>query len=91
MKDRSCYAIIQNQLYGNPDPYNEELFTEIKKWVAGTARGKRKERILRCPMSGVELKGILSRLYIDTETLDVYYIAGQYYPEELATIRDLFD
>ena len=96
----SLYKIIKNEEWDHEKQMNvdifdretrEKLFTEIKSWVAGTARGKRRERIFRCPISGVELCGILQRLIIDTETLKVEYIAGQDYPSEMYTIRDCFD
>lgn len=96
----SLYTIIRNEEYDREKRENVEifdyetrdkLFTEIKSWVAGTARGKRRERIWRCPISGITLCGILNRLVIDTETLDVEYIAGQDYVSEMGTIRDCFD
>ena len=100
MAEISLYEIIRNEKYDRDKGENVEildnetrnkLFTEIKSWVAGTARGKRRGRIWRCPISGVDLCGILNRLVIDTETLKVEYIAGQDYPSEMYTIRDCFD
>lgn len=96
----SLYTIIRNEKYDRDKGENVEifdyetrnkLFTEIKYWVAGTARGKRRERIWRCPISGVDLCGILQRLVIDTETYHVSYIASQDYVSEMYTIRDCFD
>ena len=96
----SLYTILRNERYDREKQMNvdifdyatrEKLFSEIKAWVAGTARGKRRERIWRCPIGGVDLCGILQRLVIDTETLDVSYIAGQDYVSEMYTIRDCFD
>lgn len=100
MSEVSLYTIIRNEKYDRDKGESVEifdyetrnkLFTEIKSWVAGTARGKRRERIWRCPISGVDFCGILQRLIIDTETLDVSYIAGQDYVSEMYTIRDCFD
>lgn len=100
MSEVSLYTIIRNEKYDRNKGENVEifdyetrnkLFTEIKSWVAGTARGKRRERIFRCPIGGIDLCGILQRLIIDTETLDVSYIAGQDYVSEMYTIRDCFD
>ena len=100
MAEVSLYTIIRNEKYDREKQMNvdifdyatrEKLFSEIRAWVAGTARGKRRERIWRCPISGVDLCGILQRLVIDTETLDVSYIAGQDYVSEMYTIRDCFD
>jgi hypothetical protein len=96
----SLYKILRNEKYDyekheNVEEFDnatrEKLFSEIRAWVAGTARGKRRERIFRCPIGGVDLCGILQRLIIDTETLKVEYIAGQDYPSEMYTIRDCFD
>ena len=100
MAEVSLYEIIRNEKWDaekmqNVDIFDsatrEKLYTEIKAWVAGTARGKRRERIFRCPIGGVNMCGILRRLVIDTETLKVSYIAGQDYPSEMYTIRDCFD
>lgn len=100
MAEVSLYTIIRNEKYDHEKQMNvdifdretrEKLFTEIKSWVAGTAHGKRRERIFRCPIGGITLCGILNRLVIDTETYDVEYIAGQDYISEMYTIRDCFD
>ena len=96
----SLYKIIKNEKWDDEkqvtvkrfnDAVREKLFSEIRAWVAGTARGKRAERIFRCPIENIELCGILQRLIIDTETYHVSYIAGQDYPSEMYTIRDCFD
>lgn len=100
MSEVSLYTIINNEKWDaetqqNVDifdrPTREKLFFEIRAWVSGTARGKRRERIFRCPISGVHLCGILNRLMIDTETYEVSYTAGQDYISEMYTIRDCFD
>lgn len=96
----SLYDILRNEEYDRDrqeivelfdNATREKLFSEIRAWVAGTARGKRRGRIFRCPIGGITLCGILRRLVIDTETYHVSYIAGQDYISEMYTIRDCFD
>ena len=99
-KEVSLYDIIKNEKWNYEkqeveDIFDretrEKLFSEIKAWVSGTARGKRRERIFRCPIGGIHLCGILRRVIIDTETYHVQYVAGQDYVSEMYTIRDCFD
>lgn len=96
----SLYDIIENKRYDCDkrevvDIFDydtrEKLFTEIRAWVAATARGKRRERINYCFIGSVKLCGILQRLTIDTETLKVDYCCGQEWNSEMAILRDCFD
>ena len=63
-----------------------EALAAMRRFVAASARGARRERILS---GNPRPCGILERLcYEDGKA---FYIAGQYYPGEMATLRDLFD
>lgn len=69
---------------------NYEALKAIRAYVAGTGRGRRRERIF---YGGVTpgTCGILSRLWYYPETGKVFYCAGQDWNAEMGVIRDLFD
>ena len=68
-----------------------ELFKLCREFVANTARGNRRTRILNASMNSVKSCGILNRLYYDFERERIEYIAGQDYVSEMAILRDCFD
>lgn len=68
-----------------------ELFKLCREFVANTARGNRRTRILNASMNSVKSYGILNRLYYDFERERIKYIAGQDYVSEMAILRDCFD
>lgn len=69
----------------------EAIYEKFRDYVAATARGHRRERIMWTPISGVKRWGILDRLTYDTETDRVEYCCGQEWYSEMATLRDAFD
>lgn len=68
-----------------------EIFNLCKEYVAKTARGKRRNRILNTVMSQVKSCGILGRLYYDFERERVEYCCGQEWYSEMGILRDCFD
>lgn len=68
-----------------------KLFELCKEFVAKTARGGRRNRILNTTMEHVESCGILNRLYYNFHREQIEYIAGQDYISEMAILRDQFD
>ena len=82
---------VLNDLHSDNPKYPGYYFDKFKKFVAATARGTRRKRILQKPWYGIERCGILGRLRIDTETEKVEYIVGQYRPDEEKILRGIFD
>ena len=74
-----------------PKDEREKAFDAIKSFVASTARGNRRQRIMSTEMYLVHDCGILSRLWYYPETQDVYYCCGQEWNSEMAVLRDVFD
>ena len=74
------------------DPKERQtIFEKFRLYVASKARGKRRQRILSTPISGVNRCGILRRLTYDTETDFVDYCCGQEWYSEMAILRNAFD
>ena len=73
------------------DDVRYELFKLFREYVADTAKGKRKQRILNASMDYVESCGILNRLYYSFERERVEYCCGQEWHSEMAVLRDCFD
>ena len=69
----------------------DELFDLCKEFVAKTARGNRRRRILGTWKSQVKTRGILGRLWYDFESEKVEYCCGQEWNSEMAVLRDCFD
>lgn len=68
-----------------------EVFDLCRKFVAKTARGNRKTRILNVWKMHVQSCGILDRLVYNFERERVEYICGQEWNSEMAVLRDCFD
>ena len=68
-----------------------EVFELCKEFVAKTARGNRRERILNSSMDKIKNCGILGRLVYNFKHNEIEYIAGQDYIEEMKVIRGIFD
>lgn len=69
----------------------DELFRLFRNYVAGTARGNRRQRIFRTEKWMLRNYGIFQRLIYDFESEKVKYICGQEWYSEMATLRDCFD
>ena len=96
MMDISLYKILDDWHYDEPltneeNTLRETYYKHFRSFVAATARGKRRERIMLKPWYALERCGIFERLRINRETLEVEYTAGQDYVAEIATLRDCFD
>ena len=68
-----------------------EVFDLCKEYVAKTARGNRRTRILNAWKSQVKSCGILGRLVYNFERERVEYCCGQEWYSEMAILRDCFD
>lgn len=69
----------------------EKAFKALKAFVAGTARGKRRQRIWDAEYYNVKDWGILNRLWYYPDTDKVEYCCGQEWYSEMAILRDAFD
>lgn len=69
----------------------EKAFEDLKSFVAATARGNRRRRILDAGFYNVKRWGILRRLWWYPETGKVEYCCGQEWNSEMAVLRDAFD
>lgn len=69
---------------------NEKAIHAMKKFVAKSSRGKRRERIANSWYTPREF-GILNRLWYYPNTEKVYYCTGQDYVTEMGILRDIFD
>lgn len=69
----------------------DEVFNLCKEFVAKTARGDRRRRILGAWKSQVKPCGILGRLWYDFRSEKVEYCCGQEWNSEMAILRDCFD
>lgn len=74
-----------------PDNVRETAFKALKLFVAGTARGERRKRILQASPYNVSDWGILRRLWYHPDTGKVEYCCGQEWNSEMAVLRDAFD
>ena len=73
------------------DTERETAFAAIKSFVAATARGNRRRRIMEARPYNVSDWGILRRLWYYPETGKVRYVCGQEWNSEMAILRDAFD
>lgn len=73
------------------DTERETAFAAIKSFVAATARGDRRHRIMEARPYNVNDWGILRRLWYYPETGKVQYVCGQEWNSEMAILRDAFD
>lgn len=95
----SCKNILDKQYVDkekgwtaiDDDDFRYEMFKLFREYVANTARGKRRQRILNVSMQYVESCGILNRLYYSFERERVEYCCGQEWNSEMAILRDCFD
>ena len=92
--------IIRNEMEFDKEkcewiPFDEEfrdkVFEAFKEFVANTAKGNRRRRILEAGYYNVKDWGILRRLWYHPETEKVEYCCGQEWYSEMATLRDAFD
>lgn len=74
-----------------PDNVRETAFKALKLFVAGTARGDRRKRIMEARPYNVSDWGILRRLWYYPKTGKVEYCCGQEWYSEMAILRDAFD
>lgn len=74
-----------------PRDERQRAFTALASFVASTARGDRRRRILQATPYGVPDWGILRRLWYYPETGKVRYVCGQDWNTEMAILRDAFD
>lgn len=74
-----------------PDNVRETAFKALKLFVAGTARGYRRKRIMQSSYYNVNDWGILSRLWYYPKTGKVEYCCGQEWYSEMAILRNAFD
>ena len=94
--DISLYKILSDWHYNEPiteeeSKLRERYYNKFCSFVAATARGERRKRILQKPWYVLERCGIFDRLRINRETELVEYTAGQDYVSEMGTLRDCFD
>ena len=68
-----------------------EVFCLCREFVAKTARGNRRTRIMNKGKNYVEPCGILRRLAYNFKRGEIEYTAGQDYNEEMKTLRGIFD
>lgn len=96
----TCTQIIRNELsydwknniwirFDEEERYR--IFNLFKGFVAKTARGKRRQRILNAYPSQVKYYGILRRLVYNQNKDRVEYICGQDWNTEMGVLRDAFD
>ena len=89
--------ILNGEYYSNwecfrvPENVQSVGFEAIKQFVAGTARGDRRRRILGVYSLSVQRCGILNRLWYYPKTGEVEYCCGQEWNSEMAVLRDIFD
>ena len=96
MSSISLYKILDDWHYDKPltdeeNALRESYYNHFRSFVAATARGKRRERIMLKPWYALERHGIFDRLRINRDTLEVEYIVGQDRLSEEAILRDCFD
>ena len=93
-------AVIRNEKSFDNDrfeyiPFDPEerrrIFEAFKSFVAATARGDRRRRIMDASYYNVNDWGILRRLWYYPETAEVRYVCGQEWYSEMAILRDAFD
>ena len=94
----SCKNVLDGRYVSKVDGWKDidddtryELFKLFREYVANTARGRRRQRILNASMNYVESSGILNRLYYSFERERVEYCCGQEWNLEMAILRDCFD
>lgn len=92
----SLYKILSDWFYkesitDEENKLRKDYYNRFCSFVATTARGKRRERIMLKPWYTLERHGIFNRLRINRDTLEVEYIVGQDRLSEEAILRDCFD
>lgn len=72
----------------------QKMYCLIRSFVAKSARGRRRARILDTVPSQLTICGLFDRLNIDVHdngNMVPHYIAGQDYVREMSILRDCFD
>lgn len=94
----SCYNALTGRYISTEGKWKDldedtcdEVFELCKEFVAKTARGNRRQRILNAWKSKVKPCGILERLWYDLERKEIDYCCGQDWYTEMAVLRDQFD
>lgn len=87
----SGYNWETNETLYIDDSIRETAFAALKEFVASTARGDRRRRILDSGFYNVPHWGILNRLWYYPDTKKVEYCCGQEWNSEMAVLRDAFD
>ena len=100
-KEISCYDALIGRYTGEEDGWQKwkdldedtsyEVFCLCREFVAKTARGNRRTRIMNKGKNYVEPCGILRRLAYNFKRGEIEYTAGQDYNEEMKTLRGIFD
>ncbi len=100
-KEISCYDALTGRYTGEEDGWQKwkdldedtsyEVFCLCREFVAKTARGNRRTRIMNKGKNYVEPCGILRRLAYNFKRGEIEYTAGQDYNEEMKTLRGIFD
>lgn len=85
------YDEEKHEWIGFPKEMRDKAFTELKRFVAATARGDRRKRILDTSYYNVSDWGILRRLWYYPKTGEVQYCCGQDWNSEMSVLRDAFD
>ena len=91
IRDENYFDYEKMQWVGFDDTFREKVFNAFKEFVAATAKGNRRRRIMESKTYNVCDWGILGRLWYHPETEKVEYCCGQEWYSEMATLRDAFD
>ena len=91
IRNEMSYDYTTHEWIGFPDEVRETAFKALKQFVAGTARGKRRIRIMQSSPYNVNDWGILRRLWYYPKTGKVEYVCGQEWNSEMAILRDACD
>ena len=91
IRNEKSYDYDKQTWIGFDPALREKAFNALKLFVAGTARGERRRRIMQTSYYNVNDWGILRRLWYYPDTDKVQYCCGQEWNSEMAILRDAFD
>lgn len=91
IRDEKEFDYTKGEWIPFPAKERAEAFSALKNFVAATARGDRRIRIMNTSTYNVNDWGILRRLWYHPDTGKVEYCCGQEWNSEMAVLRDAFD
>lgn len=91
IRDEMQYDDIKHEWIPFPRETREKAIRDLRAFVANSARGERRRRIMNGGNYGIPDWGIMRRLWWYPDEGKVFYCCGQDWNTEMGVLRDAFD